>query len=655
MTDSGYIDYTTGLYNRKWLFEQFGKEIKSGTVTVLYMDLDNFKTVNDLYGHDEGDRVLDFFSDAIRHTDPEGYPVRMSGDEFVLILDRPVVREDISGVYGRIVDCIKKGINEVPSLSLISVSAGAQISHDAGDLQDILKNADDAMYQAKRDGKGRCVFYEDIMERILKEKTISEGTPKALKEGRFSVMLDPMINLQNSLPEQTRAAVVFTESDGSIKDTEEFRYVLEENGFIRTLDLSLFNSLLETVSKMDRSLIGKCISKSRNIRLSFEMSHLLIIDKGFCRDLQKSMLKYGVDPGLIDISVSEKTFAGREAEPLISGMKELKGLGVTLTIKDFGDNFGSIRYLASIPVSTVRFDSSWLKKALRDEREKKILKSVIRMVKDLHLTAIATGVSDREGLEYLKGFGCDAVGGHSVFEFMTPGDYFDFIREKLPDSDGIFFDFNGGLKDTSGRFEGRIVGENISLAEGISSLHGALHFGGGDIGKNLVELPAKLFPSTSYTVSFWMKPEKNNNWCSAIYMRYQGGFSSLVPYSNAENGISVFRVSIDNDDFYDTTCRSVRKGEWNHMCVAYDASNETVRYFINGRKARVGTGIPVQIGCRKVLLGGDPFQKSFEGSVSALCIYDYAVTDEAVKLLYNSYKNEPGYSGTVEEYWMDTE
>ncbi len=655
MKDSGYLDYMTGLYNRKWLFERCCDELKKENFTILFMDLDNFKTVNDLYGHDEGDRVLKFFSDVLKNTEKGSYPVRMSGDEFVLIFDRPVPADEMTGFYNELTAAVKREAAELPSLSHISVSAGVNTSSGENDLQKTLNSADNAMYQAKREGKGRCVFFEDIRESVMKEKKIADEAPGALREGRFDILFDPLINLQSSLPEQTRAAVVLKEPGGEPEDAEEFRYVLEENGFIRELDESLLMKLFEILSGMDEDVLKKSISKSRRIRLSFEVSGLLLIDSEFGKTLKKGMQEYGIDPELIDIAVSEKAFAGRNAELLISAIKSIKELGVTLSIKDFGNNFSSIRYLTSIPVSTVRFDPCWLNKSLSDERERKILKSVIRMVKDLRIKVVAMGVTDKEGMGYLKGYGCDAAGIHGVSQFLSPGDYFELIRERIPESDGIFFDFLQNMKDASGKFEGVLHGDNVSLADGISKMHGAIHFGGGEIEENLAELPESLFSTGSYSIAFWIRPEKNNNWCSAVYIRYQGGFTSLVPYSNAENGISVFRISIDNEDFYDTSCRSVRRGEWNHLCVAYDASNETVRYFINGRKARTGAGMPVQIGCRKVLLGGDPFQRSFEGSISALCIYDYAITDETVRQLYDSYLKEPGYKGTAEEYWMDTE
>lgn len=192
--DNIYEDYLTGSYKRKWLFEKCLSEMKSTDYTALYMDLDNFKTANDLYGHEEGDRVLKYFSDTLKSVCPEGYPVRMSGDEFVLIIDRPVTQEEIGVIYKRTEQAVKEGVKEIPSRSCISISAGAATACEGIGLQQTLNQADDAMYRAKRGGKARCVFYEDISREILKEKRI-----ESLLNSHIQLKLITQLRLNSAL------------------------------------------------------------------------------------------------------------------------------------------------------------------------------------------------------------------------------------------------------------------------------------------------------------------------------------------------------------------------------------------------------------------------------------------------------------------------
>ncbi|MCR5748118.1 MAG: LamG domain-containing protein, partial [Lachnospiraceae bacterium] len=188
----------------------------------------------------------------------------------------------------------------------------------------------------------------------------------------------------------------------------------------------------------------------------------------------------------------------------------------------------------------------------------------------------------------------------------------------------------------------------ISFTSGISDNWRALHFPGGEIGENVVSLPESLFASDSYTIAFWVYPEDVVNWASAIYKRYNGGFISYVPYSSADEGISLFRIAPDDDMFYDATGRHMPQYTWTHVCIVYDITSESLRYFIDDRKNNYLENMPIQLGCGQILLGGDPFQKSFVGKISALRIYDYAMTDKEIAELYRSYLSEPGFSGNID-------
>lgn len=138
-------------------------------------------------------------------------------------------------------------------------------------------------------------------------------------------------------------------------------------------------------------------------------------------------------------------------------------------------------------------------------------------------------------------------------------------------------------------------------------------------------------------------------------MRYLAGFASLV--YNIGDGVSAFRISEDDyiNVWHDVLCRAVNLNKWSMLSITYDAFSETARYYINGRKAGYRTNVPTLISCRQVVLGGDPFQKSFRGTVSALMIYDSAKTDTEIASLYRSFYEEPGFRGELEEYWMDME
>lgn len=650
MSEQDSRDYLTGLYSRKWLFEDCPVPERSGQFRLLYMDLDNFKAVNDLYGHEEGDRVLRCVSDALTESAAGGFPVRMSGDEFVLVLPGARDREEVTGIYESIVRGISRRQETVAGLSVISVSAGAVRSEDAeGNLQGALNLADDTMYEAKRTGKRRCVFYEDIREKVELEKRIEDEAPEAVEKDRFTLRLNPLLNLQSGMLEETVIAALWNREDGSILESAVYRPILENNGYIRLLDLYLLEKLFRLLPGFRRTGL-----KRRGIRFSMEISWLHFLDRRLETRLKELLEEYEVKPQMLDFAVSERAFFARDVERLLYGMKEIAELGFSLSLKNYGSSFASVRYLNMLPVASVRFDRKWLHSSLQSQQERKLIKSVIRLTKDTHKEIAAFGDFSPEDRKFLAACGCDASGTFDSAKLFLPEDYKSYIRGKLPKAGGIVYDFKGDLADAEQRYPGSVIGKGISFSEGVSDLRGAVHFPGGEIGENVVELAPVLFASNSYTIALWIFPEKQTNWTSAVYMRYEGGFTSFVPYTNADDGISVFRISVDDEGFFDTSVRAVRMNEWSHLCFTYDAASESVRYYINGRRAAFHNHMPLQIGCRQVLLGGDPFQQSYVGALSSLSIFSYALSDGEIEKLYQKYTEEPGFRGSSEEYWMDT-
>ena len=223
MPETGNRDYLTGSYNRKWLFEDCPVCSQSGQFSVIYIDVDNFKPVNDLYGHEAGDRVLQYVANAIRDCAPAGYPVRLSGDEFVLVLPGEWDKEQLGSIYEKIVRSIALGQSNDMALALISLSAGVMTrENDEQSLQDILECADKTMYTAKRSGKRRCVFYDDIREDDERNRRIVDEVSSAVAGDRFELRFNPLINMQSGMLEMTRVTAYWLREDGTVLEPSEY-------------------------------------------------------------------------------------------------------------------------------------------------------------------------------------------------------------------------------------------------------------------------------------------------------------------------------------------------------------------------------------------------------------------------------------------------
>lgn len=652
MPETGNRDYLTGSYNRKWLFEDCPVCSQSGQFSVIYIDVDNFKPVNDLYGHEAGDRVLQYVANAIRDCAPAGYPVRLSGDEFVLVLPGEWDKEQLESIYEKIVRSIALGQSNDMALALISLSAGVMTrEYDEQSLQDILECADKTMYTAKRSGKRRCVFYDDIREDDERSRRIVDEVSSAVADDRFEFRFNPLLNMQSGMLEMTRVTAYWLREDGTVLEPSEYRPVLEGNGYVRVLDMYLLEKLFSLLSEINLE-----VYEEMGLRFSIELSWIHFLDRRLDKMLLNLSEKYKVKLSDIDIAVSENSITARDTDRLIFGMKRIAEMNISISIKNFGSCFASVRYMNRLPVGTFVFDSKWLSENLIENNDRRLVRSTIRLVKDAHKTIVAFGYADKMDREFLTACGCDAMGDKSESSFYEYPDYAEFVSDKLLRKCGAVYDFCGDLKTVDAKNEGAISGDGVTYEKGVTDERGALRFAGGAVGENVVELPPSLFSKDSYTISLWVYPEKEMNWASALYARFDGGFISFVPYTNADDGISVFRISVDEEGFFDTTCRAMMMNEWSHICIAYDAKSESVRMYINGRKGPASNGgMPMMRGCRKVVIGGDPFQRSYVGSISSLCIYNYALSGNEVKDLYESYTKERGFKGFREEYWMDTE
>lgn len=651
MKDNEYRDYLTALYNRRWLFEQSPLKEGEDKVSLLFMDLDNFKAVNDLYGHEEGDAVLSTFGKILQENAKGGFPVRMSGDEFVLVLPGAREKEALQGIYETLDNAILEEARELPAMSVITLSAGIARDQDPAEgLQQIINRADNAMYAAKREGKRCCVFFEDIEEKALFEQDLADHAQEGLEKGQFHILFYPVLNIQNLMLEQTNIFVAWERENGEVISPKDYFGIMESTGFIRQLNLYFFEELCKNYDlNIHRA------SVNQDIRFSIHVSWLLLIERNIDKRLKEILDRYGVSADRIILAVDEASVSERESEAVIRSMNKLKKLGFSFNLIHFGKSFSSIRLFRELPVDTIAFDPNWLRDNLADEEGRKIVKSMIRLAKETGRRIHAIMLDDPKQVEYLSAYGCDGVQGTLYTEAMTFDEYKEFALKKMAMDASVVYRFRGNLEAEQEGYGGEMIGDGVAFSEGITDHWGSIRFPGGDIGRNVVNLPAKLFAKNSFTISLWVKPETVGNWSSVIYMRFLGGFISVVPYSNAEDGISVFRVSEDQNVgvWHDVTCRSIRTKEWSFLTATYDSGTQKSRYFINGRFAGVRNEVPTLIGCREVQLGGDPFQKPFDGEISALTIDCYAKTDAEISAQYKSFLSEPNFRGAIEEYWKD--
>ena len=645
-----YIDELTGLVSRKGLFSVYSSFVNSDTVSVLFIDIDNFKTVNDVYGHHEGDRVLSKVGEIIREVCVDALRVRLSGDELVIILNGKKTKQELSSVFDSISSKIIQNKKDLIGFSVISVSAGIVLNANSKDsMESIIDRADTALYSAKNLGKSCCVFYDELEDRIRRDKEIEELSAHVIEKNQIVLKYQPILYLQSSKILCIDVYAMWYTDDGKLIEAKEYRPVFEKKGFLKRFDIYVFELLCKEISEFKKKMISIPV-------FNVILSRLSLLSSDYIDEIREIMKKYGIEHRDIDISIEENVFGVRGVERIIDALNRLHKEGFNIAVTRFGLDFSSMKYLKGLPISCLRLDSEFIKDNCKDSIGKRIIKAIVMLGKDRKLTVIGYGVDDVQKVKLLESCGCDAISREYDSNQFDKKGIIQYLNSNYVVKEEVrTFRFLDDLNSEDGNIIGTLVGneESIEITSGISNNWGAIRFNGGPKKTNIIEYPPELFSSNSYTITMWVNADERQLLTSIIYMRYMGGFASVMPYRDPV--VCTFRIHEDDNVsvWNDTICRAVDTNTWNHIAVSFDSYSETMRYYINGRLAETYVGAPTLLSCREVILGGDPYQETFKGRISGLIVYDSSKTKEEIATLYESFKLEDGFCGAVEEFWME--
>ena len=636
-----FDDYLTNILNRMGLYHEYDQLNDELKINILFFDVDNFKTVNDVYGHKKGDEVLIEFANILNEFAPKGSIVaRLGGDEFVTIIPNEASKEYIASVAEKIIKEVRQLKKKDKAYDVISCSIGVMTNHTVSKgLDKALSLADKAMYYAKEQGKDTFVFYEDYEEIIKYEHSIKKDVVNALEEGRIIVKYHPIMHLQSSRIVSTEACCMWIRPDGTILGRNDFRSILVKNEYINELDMYVFEKVCKDYLKL------KDINSSRN-KICIQFSHLILIDDNKINELYEILNKYNLESSNFELNFDENMFGGRIAvQKLIDSMRKLRNNGFSIALSHFGEDCSSVKYLKELPLSSIKIDGDFILECLKDEEGLRTLQSIIKLGKSLKYTVVASKVDDLKSMIILSEGGCDAATGDYFSKKLSLEEYMDLLAVlQNSNQDTISFRFKENLSSERGMIEGEIVGEDIQLVKGISDKWGAVKFPGGPSQTNYVKIPP-IIGEGDYTISMWVNPEELQNWVSAIYIRYQGGFASFMP--NIAGGRCMYRLNEDAhlDVWHDAMTKALNVGKWHFVTASYDSFASITRLYINGELCALRSDVPNMGESKGIWLGGDVFQNSFCGLISALQISSTTLESEEIKKIYEEFKNEEGFAG----------
>jgi diguanylate cyclase (GGDEF)-like protein/PAS domain S-box-containing protein len=404
-------DGLTGLPNRTLLNDRIDRAILHARrnkeyAGVMLMDLDKFKFVNDNMGHDAGDALLKEIASRMKSLLRASDTVsRVGGDEFAIVLEGVAHPEDCALVGQKLMQIFAKPVVLGQSAMEIGASVGIAVYPlDGEDATTLMKNADIAMYQVKAEGRGNFQFYERAMgERASKHLSVITGLQEALKNDRFILHYQPIFDLKSRQLVAAEALLRWQDPERGLIPPGEFIPVAEESGLIGAIGAWVIGEACRQNSRWKKDGM-KAVPVSVNLS-AYQLRSSEIVDV-----VRKALTDSALPSRFISLELTE-SMVMEDPERVISILKEIQGLGVTIAIDDFGTGYSSLSYLRQFPIDVIKIDRSFVKDISGDAKDGVIANAIIKLAHSLGYKVLAEGVETAVQSDYLQGQGCDLVQG----------------------------------------------------------------------------------------------------------------------------------------------------------------------------------------------------------------------------------------------------
>lgn len=428
-------DSLTELPNRVSFLKQLNQLLanhKNTTIAVCFIDIDNFKQVNDALGHSIGDELLVSISKLITSIQrPSDFLARLGGDEFGLIISEFNNQAHLATIINQYLSITESPVQLKQFEQLTSISIGISLYPSGGkNSEELVKNADIAMYSAKSNGKNTYAFYDSQMDKqITRRHQLESALQKAIDKNELTIHYHPQINCNDNKIHGVEALVRWNNEEFGNVSPSEFIPIAEESGLI----LSLGTWILRTSCREYLRL--KTLYP--NIELSINVSIRQFESPSFVDIFKTTVKRYNLPYSLICLEITE-TALMRSSSMMPKIMRELSQLGVRLALDDFGMGYSSMQYLRHLPISFIKIDRKFISELNDNPKAAAIVESIIHLANSLCAITIAEGVQTHEQYQHLKDIGCEIIQGYFYAEPMPISELSlwlgDYIRQPEEDS-----------------------------------------------------------------------------------------------------------------------------------------------------------------------------------------------------------------------------
>lgn len=423
-------DTLTGLPNRKYYRDQLDYTLKrkadSDLLAVFYLDLDNFKSVNDTLGHPMGDALLKQVAVRMENAVDGNLIARLGGDEFAVIIDNVKSPAAITTIAEQLTHAFAESFHidghVLPTATSIGIAVAPQDGHTA---EELMKNADLALYRAKQEGKGCYHFFEQEMDELARKRRETEIDLKtAIEKGQFELHYQPLFNTEQQRINGFEALIRWNHPERGMISPLDFIPLAEETGLIVQIGEWVIKEACNQAAKWPEHL-----------RIAINVSPVQFRTKGLNSVLLQALGQSGLAPGRLELEITESLLIENVAETL-TALHSLREIGIRVALDDFGTGYSSLSYLRSFPFDKIKIDRSFVVDILSDKGSAAIIQAITGLAAALDMDTIAEGVEIDEQVDMLVKNGCKNIQGFLLSRPVPIGEV-DTLIEKLSGTDNI--------------------------------------------------------------------------------------------------------------------------------------------------------------------------------------------------------------------------